>query len=95
MSVLNTDSRNTDHVRRVELAAAPGVAADVLADTIRQEAPTGLGQRWWGLASGRVVANHLVAHGSALRRHAVCAGALVRTQESLTFQHVGYDPSAP
>lgn len=68
--------------------SGPGVASDVLADTIRQVIPTGLAQRLWGLVPARVGPNFdLVAHGSALRLHTVQDGALVRTHESLTFQH--------
>ena len=74
--------------RSLEQISGPGVAADVLADTVRQVTPTGLGQRLWGLAAARVGPNFdLVAHGSALRLHAVQEGALVRTHETLTFQH--------
>ncbi|MDQ3579126.1 MAG: hypothetical protein M3381_06600 [Actinomycetota bacterium] len=60
----------------------------MLGEVDRQVRPTGLAQRLWGLAPARVGPNFdLVADGSALRLHAVPAGALVRTQETLLFQH--------
>jgi hypothetical protein len=72
----------------LDQASGPEVPADVLVDTIRQVTPTGLPHRLWALAAGRVGTNFdLVAHGSALRAHAVRDGALVRTSEALTFQH--------
>jgi len=74
--------------RSLDQVSGPGVACDVLADTLRQVIPTGLAQRLWGLAAGCVVPNFdLVAHGSALRLHTVDDGMLIRTHESLTFQH--------
>jgi len=74
--------------RSLEQVNGPDVAADALADTTRQVRSTGLAQRLWGLAAARVAPNFdLVAHGSALRLHTVHDGALVRTHETLTFQH--------
>jgi hypothetical protein len=64
------------------------VATDVLAEVTRQVMPTDLARRSWGLAAARVATSFdLVADGSALRLHAVHDGALVRTRETLTFQH--------
>lgn len=72
----------------VDQVGGPDIPADVLAGVIRQVTPTGLPHRLWGLASARVGANFdIVAHGSALRLHAVRDGVLVRTSEALTFQH--------
>lgn len=68
--------------------SGPAVAGDVLAETVRQVAPTGLRSRLWGVAPARVGPSlDLVADGSALRLHAVEDGALVRTHEVLTFQY--------
>lgn len=73
---------------RLEQVSGPETAPDVLAEVLRQVAPTGLPSRLWGIAPARVgVALDLVAHGSALRLHAVRDGALVRTFESLPFEH--------
>lgn len=75
-------------------SSGPGVAEDVLAETVRQAAPTGLRSRLWGVAPARVgPAVDIVADGSVLRLHAVEDGALVRTHETLTFQH-GADGAA-
>ncbi len=74
--------------RALEQISGPGVPADVLTDTLRQVTSTGLSHRLWGLAGARVGPSFdLVAHGSGLRLHAVQDGALVRTHETLTFQH--------
>lgn len=74
--------------RSLEQVSGPSVAPDVLADTVRQVIPTGLGQRVWGMAAARVGPNFdLIAEGSALRLHTVHDGALIRTHETLTFQH--------
>lgn len=74
--------------RSLDRVSGPGVPADVVAEVVRQLTPTVLAHRLWGLAAARVGPNFdLVAHGSALRLHAVQGGALVRTQEALTFQH--------
>ncbi len=74
--------------RSIEQISGPAVAAGVLADTVRQVTSTGLGQRLWALAAARIGPSFdLVADGSALRLHTVHDGALVRTQETLTFQH--------
>lgn len=74
--------------RSLHQVSGPGVPAGVLADAVRQVTPTGLAQRLWGLAAARVGPNFdLVAHGSALRLHTVHDRALVRTHETLTFQH--------
>ena len=73
---------------RLEQVSGPATATDVLAEVLRQVAPTGLVSRLWGIAPARVgPALDLVAHGSALRLHAVQDGVLVRTYESLPFQH--------
>ncbi len=80
--VLAWTGRSLNHV------SGPRVASDVLADTLRQVIPTGLAQPLWGLVPARVGPNFdLVAHGSGLRLHTVHDGALVRTHETLTFQH--------
>lgn len=72
----------------LEHLSGPVVDAGVLAEVIRQVAPTGLGSRLWGVAPARVgPCLDLVAEGSVLRLHAVEDGALVRTHETLTFQH--------
>ncbi|MGW6131704.1 hypothetical protein ACWFNE_16910 [Cellulomonas sp. NPDC055163] len=68
-----------------EQLSGPGLPRDVLAEVSRQT--VGLDGRW-ALVTARVgSARDLVAHGSALRLHAVSGGALVRTREVLTFQH--------
>ncbi len=68
--------------------SGPGIPAEVLAELVRQVPRTDLAPRLWGLAAARVGPNFdLVADGSALRLHALQDGALVRTQEALTFQH--------
>ncbi len=73
---------------RLEQVSGPAAPADVVAELLRQVAPTGLSSRLWGIAPARVGPSlDLVAHGSALRLHAVQDGALVRTFESLPFQH--------
>jgi hypothetical protein len=65
-----------------------GIAPSLLAEVTRQLSPTGLGRRLWGVAPARVGPSvDLVADGSALRVHALQEGALLRTVESLTFQH--------
>lgn len=57
-------------------------------DLLRQLDGTGLRAGWWGVARARVGPNlDLVAHGSALRVHAVRRGALVRTSEALLLSH--------
>jgi hypothetical protein len=67
------------------LAAVPSSLLDELR---RQLRPAELGRRRWGIAPARVGPSlDLVAEGSALRIHAVHDGALVRTVETLTFQH--------
>lgn len=72
----------------LEQVSGPSAPAHVPADTIRQVTSAGLVERLWGLTSARVGPNFdLVAHGSALRLHTVDDGALIRTQETLTFQH--------
>ncbi len=74
--------------RRLDQVSGPTIPAAVLGEVDRQVRPTGLAHRLWGLAPARVGANFdLVADGSALRLHAVQDGALVRTQETLMFQH--------
>jgi len=91
--VLNTATAHRTPVlawtgRSLEQVSGPGIPDEVLADTVRQVTPTGLAQSLWGLAAARVGPNFdLVAHGSALRLHTVHDGALVRTQETLAFQH--------
>ena len=68
--------------------SGPVLEPGVLPEVIRQLTPTGLSPGLWGVAPARVGPNvDLVAHGSALRLHAVRDGALVRTCEALTFQH--------
>lgn len=75
--------------------SGPPLEPDVLDEVARQAAPTGPtapSHRLWGVAPARVGPNvDLVAHGSALRLHAVRDGALVRTCEALTFQHAADD----
>lgn len=72
----------------LEHAGGPALAPEVLAAVERQVVPTGLPVADWGVAPARVGPSHdLVADGSALRLHAVCDGVLVRTSETLTFQH--------
>jgi hypothetical protein len=58
-------------------------------DEVRHQLlPIGPGRRLWGVAPARVGPSvDLVADGSALRVHALHEGALVRTAESLAFQH--------
>lgn len=74
--------------RSLDQVSGPDVPPDVLAEVARQVTPTGLAPRRWGLAAARVGRNYdLVADGSALRLHAVQDGALVRTHETLMFQH--------
>lgn len=74
--------------RSLDQVDGPDMAADVLAGVVRQVTPTGPPHRLWGVAPARVGPNvDVVAHGSALRLHAVHEGALVRTCEALTFQH--------
>lgn len=74
--------------RSLHQVSGPAVAADLLAETTRQVTSTVLASGRWGVAPARVGPSvDLVAHGSALRLHAVRAGALVRTHEALTFQH--------
>ena len=68
--------------------SGPALSREVLSAVVRQLTPTGLSSGLWGLAPARVGPNvDLVAHGSALRLHAVRDGALVRTCEALSFQH--------
>jgi hypothetical protein len=74
--------------RSLRQLSGPPVSSSLLEEVTRQLLPTGLGRRLWGLAPARVGPSvDLVADGSALRLHAVCDGALVRTQEALAFQH--------
>jgi hypothetical protein len=73
--------------------AGPPLTAQTHEDLARQDV-TGLAGRRWGVALARVGPTaDLVADGSALRVHAVEDGLLVRTLESLTFQH-GADRAA-
>ncbi|MBA3418860.1 MAG: hypothetical protein H0U09_09195 [Geodermatophilaceae bacterium] len=89
------DTRATDRTpvlawtgRRLDQVAGPTLPPAVLGEVDRQVRPTGLAHRLWGLAPARVGPTFdLVADGSALRLHAVQDGALVRTQETLMFQH--------
>jgi hypothetical protein len=68
--------------------SGPALSREVLSAVVRQVTPTGLSPGLWGVAPARIGPNvDLVAHGSALRLHAVRDGALVRTCEALTFQH--------
>ena len=68
--------------------AGPALSSELLADVSRQLTPTDLGPRRWGVAPARVGPSvDLVVDGSALRMHALRDGALVRTHETLTFQH--------
>jgi len=68
--------------------SGPILKPGVLPEVIRQVRPTGLSPGLWGVCPARVGPNvDLVAHGSALRLHALRDGALVRTCEALTFQH--------
>lgn len=95
--VLNVETASRTPVlawtgRSLDQVSGPGIDPEVVADTIRQVTPTGLPQRLWALVPARVGANFdLVAHGSALRVHTVQYGVLVRTQESLTFEHAADD----
>lgn len=80
--------------RSLRQISGPPVSANLLAEVTRQLSPTGPGHRWWGVAPARVGPSvDLVADGSALRVHAVQDGALLRTTESLAFQH-GADGAA-
>jgi hypothetical protein len=66
----------------------PAVSADLLDELTRQLSSGELGRRRWGVAPARVGPSvDLVADGSALRIHALHDGALIRTTETLTFQH--------
>jgi hypothetical protein len=66
----------------------PDLSPELLSEITRQVTSTGLSPGLWGVCPARVGSNvDLVAHGSALRLHAVRDGALVRTCEALTFQH--------
>jgi hypothetical protein len=66
----------------------PTLDPDLLLEVGRQADAGTLGERRWGLAPARVGPSvDLVADGSALHLHAVRDGALVRTHETLTFQH--------
>ena len=68
--------------------SGPVLSQEVMSAVVRQVTPTGLSPGLWGVAPARVGPNvDLVAHGSALRLHAVRDGALVRSCEALTFQH--------
>lgn len=68
--------------------SGPDLAAEVLAEVVRQVGSAEVARRRWGVAAARVGPNvDLVADGSALRLHAVQDGILVRTREVLTFQH--------
>ena len=68
--------------------SGPPLEPHVLSHVVRQVTTTGLPRGLWGVAPARVGPNlDLVAHGSALRLHAVRDGVLVRTCEALTFQH--------
>jgi hypothetical protein len=72
--------------------SGPVLEPGVLPEVIRQVTPTGLSPGLWGVCPARVGPNvDLVAHGSALRLHAVRNGTLVRTCEALTFQHAADD----
>ena len=74
--------------RSLHQVSGPLLEPDVLSHVVRQVGPTDLRHGLWGVAPARVGPGHdLVAHGSALRLHAVRDGALVRTCEALTFQH--------
>ena len=74
----------------------PVLSREVLSAVARQVTPTGLSPGLWGVAPARVGPNvDLVAHGSALRLHAVRDGALVRTCEALTFQHAADGAAVP
>ncbi len=71
--------------------SGPSVCSSVLGEVTRQLLPTGPGSRLWGLTPARVGPSvDLVADGSALRLHTVCDGALVRTEETFTFQHAAH-----
>ena len=66
----------------------PPVRPGLLAELAPQVSAGDLGRRRWAVAPARVGPGvDLVAHGSALRVHAVEDGALVRTVEALTFRH--------
>lgn len=68
--------------------AGPAVAASTAHELSRQVAPRDLGTRAWALAPARVGPSvDLVAEGSALRIHALRRGVLVRTAETLSFEH--------
>lgn len=74
--------------RALRQISGPPVSVSLLAEVTRQLSPTGLGHRLWGVAPAGVGPSvDLVADGSALRVHAVQDGALLRTAESLAFQH--------
>lgn len=89
------DTRVTDRTpilawtgRGLDQVGGPTIPPAVLGELDRQVRPTGLAHRLWGLVPARVGQNYdLVADGGALRQHAVQDGALVRTQETLMFQH--------
>jgi hypothetical protein len=85
-TVLAHTDHALDHVR------GPHLPRDVLAEVNRQVAMSDLTHGLWGVAPARVGSNSdLVAHGSALRMHAVTEGALVRTCEAITFRHAADD----
>lgn len=83
---------STGHALRQH--SGPPVPGSLLVEVTRQLSPEGLGRRLWGVAPARVGPSvDLVADGSALRVHALHDGAMVRTVESLAFEH-GADGAA-
>ncbi|MGA9310676.1 MAG: hypothetical protein WBV74_09935, partial [Pseudonocardiaceae bacterium] len=81
--------------RSLSQVSGPPVFPSLLDKVTRQLLPTGLGRRLGGLAPARVGPGvDLVADGSALRVHALHDGALVRTQETLAFQHAAEGAAA-
>ena len=82
--------------RSLSQVSGPPVFPSLLDKVTRQLLPTGLGRRLGGLAPARVGPGvDLVADGSALRVHALHDGALVRTQETLAFQHAAEGAALP
>jgi hypothetical protein len=74
--------------RSLRQHSGPPIPVSLLEELTRQLSPDGLGRRLWGLAPARVGPSvDLVADGSALRMHALREGSLVRTVETLAFEH--------
>ncbi|MEO6713356.1 MAG: hypothetical protein ABIM89_08000 [Mycobacteriales bacterium] len=72
----------------IEWHSGPSVSATLLADIAAQLDSDVLGDRLWAVAPARIgPAVDLVANGSALMVHAVANGALVRTEEVVSFEH--------